>query len=317
MNQAIESLLQVVKSSGTHLRDSMAIIVKAITLGVSVYVVWRFFFNSKYGKFVRFALLTRYKLTEPAAYPIYVPHVKTIQNIQDQLLATVPGVVVLWGPPGSGKSSYAIRTCNSLLKTGKIGGIIKFNAKSFFEKDSDGGHTWIHAAMNVEILNPMDNISSLIPCNLENSSYVDFSLSYLLRRHQRVVLLFDQFDNLATHGDKEALLLFITRLAEDSVLHNSYIVFLCIKEPSLAASILNLNGRSKIRLIQPPRDLKWGEDEIAQFFGKPVDSKWLTMAGTPGFCADNYQKKVSNAETKAIYVEEKWREGDYLLDFMH
>jgi hypothetical protein len=111
-----------------------------------------------------------------------------------------------------------------------------------------------------------NKLSSLIPFHdLEQVSYVEYFLSLILRRNQRVVILFDQFDNLVNQSSKPALLKFLTRLAEDSVKYDSYSVLLCVTDPMLAKEILDVNGHCKVRLLQTPHALKWGSHEISQY----------------------------------------------------
>ena len=228
--------------------------------GVFVYVGSNFLWSSsKLIKFLRFWKLSRVEIIAPSSYPAYVENSTTVKNIERQICSG-PGVIVFWGPPDSGKSSYAIRTCNALLKCGKIGGLVGINDKAFSDDIA-----WLNNAMGQKIMQENDKFSSVIP--RENASYFERFFAFLLRRNKRVVILFDQFDNLLDHATKHSLLKFVKRLAEDSVKYDAYSVLLCVTNPTLAREILDVNGGKKIKSLQHPLDLKWGQDEILKYFG--------------------------------------------------
>lgn len=198
----------------------------------------------------QFATLYRKKLSNPAVFPVYVENPRTLGNISTQIQSG-PGVLVLWGPPDSGKSSYAIRSCNKLLSNNEIGGVVKVNDSTFSEVDGDGGVRWFNTALGIDnLIKKNQKLSSIIPCNEPDDSWCDKILSYYFRRGKRVVILFDQFDNVLQHSNSESVLKFVKRLAEDSYNFNSYCVLLCVTNPKLAENIVNLNGRKKIRLLQ-------------------------------------------------------------------
>ena len=81
-----------------------------------------YYFNypliKKLLKFRQFSGLSGKKLIVPAVFPIYVENPRTVGNI-DKQIEVGPGVIVFWGPPDSGKSSYAIQTCNKFFQEGK------------------------------------------------------------------------------------------------------------------------------------------------------------------------------------------------------
>lgn len=216
--------------------------------GVFVYVGSNFLWSSKWIKFLRFWKLSRVELIVPSSYPAYLENSTTVKNIERQICLG-PGVIVFWGPPNSGKSSCAIRTCNALLKCGKIGGVVSIDNRTFSDDI-----VWLNNAMGEKIMQENDKFSSIIP--LEKSSYLERFFAFLLRRNKRVVILFDQFDNLLDHSTKNSLLMFVKRLAEDSVKYDAYSVLLCVTNPILAREILDINGGKKIKSLQHSLDLK-------------------------------------------------------------
>ena len=282
-----------------------------------------YYFNypliKKLLKFRQFSGLSGKKLIVPAVFPIYVENPRTVGNI-DKQIEVGPGVIVFWGPPDSGKTSYAIRTCNKLLQEGKIGGVIKINDSTFAEYSGDGGVHWLNTAFGVDnLLLPNEKISDLIPsCEPSTASYFERFLSYFFRRNKRVVILFDQFDNVCEHSNSNAVLTFIKRLAEDSVLCNSYNVLLCVTNPKLAKEILQLNGGKKIRLLQKPRELQWGKDELTKYFttDPSLCTEPVCAAGTPGFCVDILQGNISEKVQTSKKICQEWKAGDFLENLM-
>ena len=240
----------------------------------------------------------------------------TIDNISKQIQSG-PGVVVFWGPPDSGKPSYAVRVCNKLLEENKIGGVVQVSDSTFEEVKGDGGVGWINTALNADNLMGLnERISSLIPCNGPDDSLYEQFMSFVFRRNKRVVILFNQFDNVCEHSSIKMVLTFIKRLAEDSVKHDSYTVFLCVTNPLIARDILNLNGGEKFRLLQKPRDLKWGDNELTKYFKGNPYSKSAQLAGTPGFCVDILRRRIDNPEQTSARIEKEWSGVDFLEGLM-
>jgi len=305
----LDSLPSIVARSGKY----MAVL--AVGGGV-LYHLNLFSTLRKFLKFRRFARLYNDRLKTPAVFPVYVENPRTIGNIYTQI-QNGPGVLVLWGPPDSGKSSYAIRACNELLLKTKIGGLVQVNDSTFAEVGGDGGVQWINTALGVDnLMDCNDKISSVIPCNEPDDSWYDQILSLYFRRGKRVVILFDQFDNVCEHSNLTSVLKFIKRLAEDSVKHNSYCVLLCVTNPHLAKDILSLNGGKKIRLLQKPRDLQWTDSEISKYFAGISYSEKVRLAGTPGFCVDTLQGKIKNEEQTSEKIYQEWLDGDFLEAMM-
>jgi hypothetical protein len=267
----------------------------------------------KFQQLRRFAGLYGKQVREPAVFPVYVENRRTVENICTQI-QNGPGVLVFWGPPDSGKTSYAIRTCNKLLLEKKIGGLVQINDSTFAEVEGDGGAQWINTALGVsDLMGRNEKMSSLLtPCNARSDSLGERCLSYVFQRSKRVVILFDQFDNVCEHSNLDAVLKFIKRLAEDSVKHNSYCVLLCVTNPSLAYEILKLNGGKKIRLLQRPRDLQWGDSELSEYFGRVPYTEAVRLAGTPGFCVDIFQQRITNEKQTSAKISKEWLDGDYL-----
>ena len=316
VRNALEGLDKIIDKNKKELLDflslnasRMAAVIPVCLVGAGfVYIAKRWYLTSKLRRFNVFSGLYRSKLKVPAVYPVYVENRRTVENLSKEL-SQGPGVLVLWGPPDSGKSTYTIRTCNQLLVDGKIGGLIQLNDSTFAECDSDGGVHWLNTALGHELLRKNEKMSALIPSNGPDDSLYERIMSYFFRRNKRVVILLDQFDNVCEHSDMEKLFTFIKRLAEDSVKHDSYCVLLCITELSIARRVLALNGGKKIRLLQRPQDLKWGEEELEGYFGNTSYTAWARLAGTPGFCVDIVNKKIQSEENVATNIDEAWRKG--------
>ncbi len=94
--------------------------------------------------------------------------------------------------------------------------------------------------------------------------------------------------------------------------HDAYNVLLCVIDPILADDILKLNGGQKIRLLQTPRALQWGDHEILKYFG----SNPRNEAGTPGYCVDTLRGILINHEEKAQAIDKEWIAGDFLAQHL-
>jgi hypothetical protein len=193
-------------------------------------------------------------LQESSSYPVYVEHKKTINNIMNEVM-TGMGVLVLWGPPDSGKTSYAIKALNQLSKEGKIRGVLKIMDEKFKDGIDGEGIDWFNKVVGLKkpIFHSAEKISKII-----SKSWVDWICSMVGRvtKGSQVVLFFDQFDNcIDSLSNIEPLLRFLKKTAEDACKHANYCVVVCVTDPHLAEKICNLNGKRKVRLIQMPEEL--------------------------------------------------------------
>jgi hypothetical protein len=283
-----------------------------LLVGGGVLVVRRLVISSRWYFLYNFSSRTKNKLIPPNCYPTYVEKISTIQNLRKEINNGL-GVIVFWGPPDSGKSSYAIRCCNEMLENNELGGIIQVHGSTFVD-EHDNGAKWLNHALNLNnILKSNNYISNLFPYKGEGASFVDKLLSYWLYHNKRVVFLVDQFDRFCEHSNIDSVCRFIRTVAEDAVKFDTYCVLLCVSDKDTAAQILGLNDGRKIRLLQQPNELKWGEEEISQYFNKA--NRILTEeeriaainGGTPGICVDLFQGREKDTfKNTAKKVASQW-----------
>ena len=247
-----------------------------------------------------------------------------VQDIKSFIKSNIGGVRVIWGPPGSGKSTALRKVLKNMHDKKQIRGAVFIKPPPdasdiptvWFSNDlSDGfGNTY----------NPNEKLSKFLP---------------KFNGIPNVVVL-DQLDN-AQFG--EEMRIFIKTLAEDSSLTKSYIAFAILSDAYKAKMMYDWNSHEKIVLLQgpyaPPTLYQWDTEDVEKWFSKdfllhpsssllsaPMDQARIKeiaiTAGTPGFLVDmmsfvrtdsEYHRYCDDWERGAAFRRQAWEDGCKML----
>jgi AAA+ ATPase superfamily predicted ATPase len=175
-NQLDKLLSKWYKDAVKDLKD---LVVICAEIGVAfgfMRFLWCSVSNSKLYMQYKWSRIVKQKLIPPHVYPVYVPKSKTLEKLEKEIRRGL-GVIVFWGPPDSGKSSYAIRSCNKMLEENKIGGLVQVHG-SIFVNHSDNGASWLNDVIKgMPKLERNDTFSSLFPNKIDGASRLEKCLS--------------------------------------------------------------------------------------------------------------------------------------------
>lgn len=185
----------------------------------------------------------------------YVPQPKLMEDIKGEIKATIQGekagVRILWGIPGSGKTTTTKAAMNELVAEKAIAGCIYISLNANREVGHAENFRRHLADWRGPLLLPHEKLSSL----LGNSPSSHDSKPY--------VIILDQMDDPVPFDDK--LKQFVKTLAHDSDSCKSYIVILLTTDCVRAIDAYEWNGRTKITFLgrSKPWEYRWTRDEIS------------------------------------------------------
>jgi len=154
---------------------------------------------------------------------------------------------------------------------------------------------------------------------------------YSTRAPDHTTIIIDEADLILQFSGCDNLILALIHMSWEDVLFK---VMFCVSDPHNAASILNLNGRTKIELIgqrqnEPALFARWTKDEINMFAVDQYSFENETVlqrvvelgakAGTPKIFSDIMESGGASDfrphhEITAAIWDERWRSGAVIVN---
>ena len=247
-----------------------------------------------------------------------------VQDIERSIKSNICGVQIVWGPPGSGKSTALRKVLKSMQEKNQIRGAVFIKPPP---DASDIPAVWFRNAL-------LDSFGNTFNANEK--------LSKILPKFNGCpyVVVLDQLDN-SNFG--EEMRIFIKTLAEDSCLTKSYITFAILSDAYKAKIMYDWNGHEKIVLLNGPYTpstvYQWDSEDVEKWFSdyfalnptspllaSPMDQARIKeiaiTAGTPGFLVDmmsfvrtdsEYHRYCDDWERGAAFRRQAWEDGCKML----
>ena len=205
-----------------------------------------------------------------------------IPKLRMALEHPIGGVLVFWAPFTAGKS-WALMDLTSIIQ--KEGGLaIYLNGTDAVENHYSSCAAWLKDSLHIR--NNSGSISSLLPKN---------NISHLPGRTlNRTVIIIDHFDELMALDDTNEIIVGLARESFDTQ-KDFFSVLISVSRSNLVPTILDWNGRQKIRLICRPDIAFWNTEqmervaiEFPSISSLPSDKdredalRIVAKAGTPG-----------------------------------
>jgi len=239
----------------------------------------------------------------------------------DQLSGTTPTgtgcVYVLWGLYHSGKSTSTLHVAARLWDANRD--VFHFNARNLYlpEETSESAELFFRRVMG--FITAPDRSMSLAEC---------FNRHFQPAPNHAIIIV-DEADVLFKFKGCDELIL---KLAHAAYSFSRINLLLCFSEPQKVQTVLDLNGRTKIKLIgtglvpEPALFFKWTKDELETFL---VDTfaiseretyerlvELATRSGTPEVISEivfsgemNQVNRYERHVQTAVKWEERWVDG--------
>ena len=229
-------------------------------------------------------------------------------GIKEGILDTRRGAIIVCAPKGAGKTTGTVSACHDLKETAEISGFLKFSLCPRTD-DADPPGPW-HMFRSKFGASHTDDLFDMMP---------------IQRTDKPIVIILDNVDD---HPNKEGVKAFVKSLAKPSVVAPTgqhYLVVVLCQDVAVAKSLLTINSRRKIRMLEYGAVLVDGTDTVGPSSWKAKGFKWkkddcdklitkfeenlgrhlargqrdrllelAEAAGTPGFIRDFFQNIRNN-----------------------
>ena len=226
----------------------------------------------------------------------------SVECLEEALRVDVGGVLVYWGPYGSGKS-YALKDLTVRLQDNKN------YAKYINARDFDSGvHGVLEGFIKSELGLPLDralgDLSKVVPA--------DSSTKY------KPTIIIDHTEDIASDPNLQRV---ITGIARDSRESNGFRFVVCCSSLEMTQNILAWNGGHKFRLACWPDSGRW-KREMLEIYVKQFKSiaclgisqqaeiiEFSAIAGSPGKVEELIHLSTASRRILSEAAKEAWAEG--------
>jgi hypothetical protein len=243
------------------------------------------------------------------------------QDLKAALTSVQCGVRVLWGPAGSGKTTYVRHVCNELMLANQLAGAIVLSATPLNTTVTTPS-MWLSYAMSDGWSEPILGDGRPISTLFTPKKIVRYDSTSWKETQSRVAIVIDQVENL---GIDDKMRRFIKSAAEDSVLHKTHVILLVTNDAVYAKGLVDINGGQKISLVGNPSEHKWGTEHIEKFIEAALAHGIIeteserkiglmrslgVIAGTPGFMVQAaFNPTKGLPRSSATYYSQMWVQG--------
>ena len=226
----------------------------------------------------------------------------SVEYVEQALRVNLGGVLVHWGPFGSGKS-YALKDLTVRLQD--KGNYVKYiDARDFDSGLHKALETFIMKQLKMPLDNALGDLSLVVPTVIEGAL--------------KPTIILDHVEDMAADSNLQRV---ITGIARDSRESNAFRFLICCSSLSMTKTVLGWNGGHKFRLACWPGSGRWDKDILAlyvrQFKSMGSVSREEAEAivacavecGSPGKVEELIYMSVEGRRIQALQAGAAWDEG--------